>query len=76
MTTSKDDAEIKEDAIEAACEHLAAIGWDPDQGLSSQALGLGGDEEWGGCPEGVEQLAWSDLCRAAVRVEARRRTRE
>lgn len=63
-------------AESGADKHLAAISWTTSEGTSTEALGLGGDEAWGAGETGwdeVDQGAWSDLCRMAVRREAHRR---
>jgi hypothetical protein len=76
-------AEVREcldDAETAAAGHLASPpAWSPSEGLSDRALGLDGDEAWGDVSgadwASIDHRGWSDLCRLAVRREARLRSR-
>jgi hypothetical protein len=52
-----------------AVAHLGAIGWRPAVGTDDRALALG-YEAWGGCPDGLTQEAWNDLCCREVRRAA------
>lgn len=65
-------ASIERDAASAASDHLSAVEWRPEQGLTREALGLGGS--WGGAPDGVPSGLWRISCVRAVLAEAKRRS--